>query len=213
MAAMAAGSRTRNRVAQAERSRATRARILDAATECFVAGGYLQTTMADIARTAGVAVQTLYLSFRGKAAVLEAALDVAIVGDDAPVPVLNRPWHAEFVAAPDAASALGIFVTMATATIQRHYPLYAAIRSSAADPEVAELLRRNRTQRYTTHSTAVRELCARPDVSRRDVTTAAQVVYTLVSHETYELLVMDQGWSARRWAKWVGDQLARELLG
>lgn len=210
---MATGSRSRNRVAQAERSRGTRQRILEAATDCFVEQGYLQTTMADIARAAGVAVQTLYLSFGGKSAVLQAALDVAIVGDDEPVAVLDRPWHTRFARAGDARTALGIFVAMGADTIPRHYPLYAAIRSSAADPEVAELLHRNREQRYATQSTVVRELFARPDTPRRDVTAAAQTVYALLSHETYELLVVDQGWSARRWSKWVGEQLATELLG
>lgn len=210
---MATGSRTRNRVAHAQRSLATRRKILTAATDCFIQQGYLQTTMADIARTAGVAVQTLYLSYGGKASVLAAALDVAIVGDDEPVPVLDRPWHARFLAAPDARSALAVFVATASETIHRHYPLYAAIRSSAADPEVAELLQRNRSQRYATHSTVVRELAARPDFPRRDVTAAAQAVYALMSHETYELLVVDQGWSVRRWARWIGAHLERELLG
>ena len=67
-------SRTR---AQAERTRATRARIIAAATPLFVRDGYLETTMSGIAKAAGVAVQTLYLSFGSKVAVLEAALDAA----------------------------------------------------------------------------------------------------------------------------------------
>ena len=56
------GERTQHTKDQsaAERARATRQRIVAAATKLFVRDGYLQTTMADIAREAGVAVQTLY---------------------------------------------------------------------------------------------------------------------------------------------------------
>lgn len=68
--------------------------MIAAASELFVRDGYLQTTMADVARAADVAVQTLYLGFGSKVAVLAAALDVAIAGDDDLVPVLERPWVA-----------------------------------------------------------------------------------------------------------------------
>ncbi|HEY4419314.1 MAG TPA: helix-turn-helix domain-containing protein, partial [Pseudonocardia sp.] len=63
-------TRRRNAV-RTERAMATRARIIEAAGPLFVRDGYLETTMAGIARAAGVAVQTLYLSFGSKVAVLE----------------------------------------------------------------------------------------------------------------------------------------------
>jgi AcrR family transcriptional regulator len=47
---------------------ATRHRVVAAAAPLFVRDGYVETTMAGIARAAGVAVQTLYLSFGSKAA-------------------------------------------------------------------------------------------------------------------------------------------------
>ena len=59
---------------RADRAAATRQRVLHAAVALFVERGYLETTMAAMAAAAGVAVQTLYLSFGSKAAVLEAAL-------------------------------------------------------------------------------------------------------------------------------------------
>ena len=51
--------------------------------------------MRDIAREAGVATETIYTHFASKAELLRAAGDVAVAGDDAPVPVAERP---EFVA-------------------------------------------------------------------------------------------------------------------
>src|SRR5659263_234893 len=58
---MAASSRQKNRALQAEKAAATRRRIVTAAASQFVHYGYLSTTMADIAREAGVAVRTVYL--------------------------------------------------------------------------------------------------------------------------------------------------------
>ena len=58
------------RVPQQERSRRTRARILEAAAESFEALGYDETTTAEIARHAGIAVGSVYDYFRDKRAIL-----------------------------------------------------------------------------------------------------------------------------------------------
>lgn len=57
------------------RKSATRAAIVKAANRLFEAGGYDSTSMDDIARTADVAVRTIYLHFDSKAAILLAYLD------------------------------------------------------------------------------------------------------------------------------------------
>jgi len=82
------------------RSRATRARILDAANPLFLREGYLTTTTGAIAVAAGVSVQTLYMGFGSKLGILSAALDVAIAGDHEPVPLLDRAWVRELAEAP-----------------------------------------------------------------------------------------------------------------
>ncbi|WP_371786550.1 TetR/AcrR family transcriptional regulator [Streptosporangium subroseum] len=210
---MATSSRTKNRASRAERSRETRRRVVAAAGELFVRDGYLQTTMADIARQAGVAVQTLYLSFGSKVAVLVAALDVAIVGDDEPVPVLERPWVARLRDEPDGVAALKVFVEAASQVIDRVYPLYAATRDASADPELAEVLDRNKRLRFVTHGAITRELAAKagftPGLS---VERATQIVYTLLSQETYGLLVVERGWTVPEWSDWVRRHIQAELF-
>src|SRR5947209_297781 len=107
------------------RSAKTRARILAAATRLFLRDGYQAATMAAIAAEAGVAVQSLYVRFGGKLDILAAALDVAIVGDDAPVPLLERPWFAAVVASPDGRAALARFLAEIRRVLERTQPLYA----------------------------------------------------------------------------------------
>ena len=72
---MATGSRSKNRAAQAERARVTRRRIVAAATTLFVHDGYLQTTMAGIAREAGVAYQTVFSIFGSKLRLAQAMVE------------------------------------------------------------------------------------------------------------------------------------------
>ncbi len=61
----------------AEETRPKRDAILDAARTLFAKQGYEETTIADIARAAGVAVGTVYLYFRNKHEVYTAvALDI-----------------------------------------------------------------------------------------------------------------------------------------
>ena len=79
------------RQAQARR---TQARILEAATQAFRTHGYTGTTVAAVAEAAGVSVAAVELAFPTKPDLLKAAIDVAIAGDDEPIPVLQRPWAA-----------------------------------------------------------------------------------------------------------------------
>src|SRR2546421_2312680 len=75
------------RAAQAGR---TRAQVLTAAAACFEESGWAGTTVAVIAERAGVAVETVYSAFGSKKQLLREVIDVAVVGDTAPVPLAER---------------------------------------------------------------------------------------------------------------------------
>jgi AcrR family transcriptional regulator len=185
---------------------ATRARIVAAAAPLFVRNGYVETTMADLARAAGVAVQTLYLSFGSKAAVLEAAL--APEADDQP-----NEWLAALRAEPSGPAALRRYVVHVAAQVERSYPLDAALRAAAADPDPAELLNRSRRAALATHAQAVDELAEKPGFTTRiSLQRATEVLAALLSPETYGLLVVTQGWTMPDWAEWVGAHLAVDLF-
>ena len=55
---------------RAERTRTNRRRMVDCARKLFTTQGYPATTMEQIASAAGVAVQTMYYTFRTKARLL-----------------------------------------------------------------------------------------------------------------------------------------------
>jgi AcrR family transcriptional regulator len=180
--------------------------VVASATPLFVRDGYVETTMAGIARAAGVAVQTLYLSFGSKAAVLEAALTVE--PDDQ-----SNEWLADVRAEPAGPAALRRYVEHAAVEVERRFPLDAVLRAAAADPEPAELLDRTRRGELATHGQAVDELAEKrgftTDIS---VESATEIVATLLSHETYGLLVVTQGWPPQDWADWVTHHLTVDLF-
>ena len=65
--------------------------VLAASIALFDESGWSATTLPAIAARAEVAVDTIYHGFGSKKALLRAALDTAVVGDDAAVPLAERP--------------------------------------------------------------------------------------------------------------------------
>ena len=192
--------------AGAARAQATRERVVAAAAPLFVAHGYLDTTMAELAGAAGVAVQTLYLAFGSKAAVLRAVWDAA--GPERPA-----GWTEALAVAPDGPAALARHVELTTAAVERRHPLDAVLRAAAADPEPAELLAAARAAALDAHARAVDELAEHPGFTvDMSLQRATDVLATLLAPETYGLLVVQQGWTTPDWAEWALRHLVADLF-
>jgi AcrR family transcriptional regulator len=199
------------RRARQERSRATEARIVSAATELFLRDGYAATTMAAIAAGAEVSVQGLYLRFAGKLDILAAALDVAIVGDTQPVPLLDRPWFGRLRVMGDGPAAVRLFVRQVASILVRSRPLYAVL--VLAGDEARELLAANKAQRHDGVLAVAQVLAAKQGFTTSlDARAAADLLYALLSEEQYGLLVGERGWTATAWRAWTTEVLTRELF-
>jgi AcrR family transcriptional regulator len=196
-----------------ERGRQTRARIVEAATHLFCEQGYLDTTMAAIAAAADVAVQTLYLSFGSKGAILKAAHDVAVAGDDEPIPVLERPWVAELRGESDSARALELVLANSLEILERVAPIYGVIQAAAADPEVAEQLQQNKARRFATLQPFAEELATKPGFARTlSPDAATDVLYAVLSEELHRLLVVERQWPIDRWKAWTYEIAVTQLF-
>jgi AcrR family transcriptional regulator len=75
-------------------------RIVRAAHKLFARDGYRATTLTAVADAAGVAHRTVYVRFGTKAALLKRVVDVALVGDMAPIDVVSREWYRTATTAP-----------------------------------------------------------------------------------------------------------------
>src|SRR4051812_3910927 len=92
-----------------EQAKENRARILAAAGRLFAEKGYADSAMPEIARAAGVSVQTVYKAFANKATLLKAVFDVSVAGDDEPVPMAERDTIGAIRAEPDAAKKITMY--------------------------------------------------------------------------------------------------------
>jgi AcrR family transcriptional regulator len=196
-----------------QRAKATRRRMLDAARELFVEHGYGSTTLQDVAKRAGVAVQTIYFTFGNKRALLKEVADVVTVGDTEPVAQMDRPWFRDAVAAPTAEAHLVAHVRGTREILERVATIVEMVRNAIAiDPEIAELWPRDPDPRFVVHATAANALLTKPG-AREGVTAdhAADLLYGLLSPELYLVLVRDRGWSPERWEQWAFETLRPQL--
>ena len=129
---------------RAQRAVETRATVIDAASRLFTTGGWVATGMRDVARDAGVSVETVYSHFPSKRKLLDAVIDHAVMGDSEPVAVAQRP---EFVAMGQGRRSDRIAAAASIAAgINRRTARFAQLIREAAtsDEEIAEVLRATR---------------------------------------------------------------------
>jgi AcrR family transcriptional regulator len=196
------------------RTRLARAAVIDAARTLFLERGYAATTVEAISELADVPAATVYRLFSSKHGILKALLDASIVGDHGDVPMAERPQVRELLADRPAAEQLAGFVAVAAEVNGRVAPIYRILTSAAAaDPDAAALVDQLTRQRQEGQRLIARAFAAggalRPGLRERD---AADIVHALLSPELYRLLVVDRGWAAKRYQRWLIETLAAQLL-
>ncbi|MGH9209963.1 MAG: TetR/AcrR family transcriptional regulator [Acidimicrobiales bacterium] len=202
--------RSSRREAQA---RLTRQRVLVAATAVFLAHGYAGATIRAIASEAGVSVPTVEALFGTKARVLKAAVDVAIAGDDEPVPVLGRSWTDAALRAQTVDELLAIVAgVIAPAQVRSAGLVLAVFEGSSTDSELAHLLAQLIAQRAETaewlvdgltRTTRLREGCSRPE--------AIDTVWVLMDPAVFDRLTRRRHWTVEHYEAWFA-RTARRLL-
>jgi AcrR family transcriptional regulator len=195
-------------------ARATRRRIVAAAAELFIENGYPATTLDQIADRAGVAVQTVYFHFGNKRTVLKEAVDVAAVGDEESVPLLERPWMEQIRGEPDPHRVVALWVQTSRTILGRIAPIMRVVRDAAAgDPDVADQWTTSQQQRDTAFRLLARLLADRGDLRPGlSVQQATDIVFALLSIELYLLLTATRGWTPEHWERWTIATLDNALL-
>jgi AcrR family transcriptional regulator len=194
-------------------ARENRARIVEAARRRFLGDGYAATTLAAIAADADVSVETVYKAFRNKAGVLKAVFDVAVAGDDEPVPLGERGFVADIEAEPVPAAKLAVYARHLAETMPRTAPIQLLVRATAPlDPDIDAVWRQMQHERLA-GMTAFAAHLAESASLRNDVDadTARDVLWTYISVELYELLVIERTWTVDRYRDFVAAALTAAL--
>jgi AcrR family transcriptional regulator len=202
-------------VPRGRRNAETRQKVEDAAGQLFSTRGYEATTMQAIADLAGVHVQTIYLSYGTKPAVLAAAATRLVAGEDGPEShPSERRWAKQITATDDPARKLALYVHHIGDVARRIVPLVDMLRASGpVHPEVASFLARMNQGRWEGPYALFEPLASAGEL-RAGLTraSAADIAYALASPDTLRALVEDRGWTWKRAEVWVSDQLEVALL-
>jgi AcrR family transcriptional regulator len=196
-----------------EAAEEARSRVLTQSRELFLTGGYGRTTIAMIARAAGVSKESVYKGFGGKPGLVRAIYEQSLLGAGGP-PAEERSDRAQTTVTDprELMEQLGRFTTEVSPLGS---PAFLLIRDAAAsgDPDMAALLLDVDDARYRRMLHNARQVLGRgflrADLTEEEV---ADVMFTCTSAELYENLVLKRGWSAERYGRFIARTLAANLL-
>jgi AcrR family transcriptional regulator len=193
---------------------ATRQSIIEAARRVFLDKGYAAATMAAIAQSGGVALDTVYATVGKKPSLFQLLIETAISGSDTPVAAAERDYVRAIRAETDAARKLKLYAAALRRIQPRLAPLVRVLQGAAAfDPELAALWRGISQRRAKNMRLLAKELSATGRLRRRlSVARAADVIWSMNSPEFYLLLVEQRRWSPEEFERWLADALIRLLL-
>jgi TetR/AcrR family transcriptional regulator of autoinduction and epiphytic fitness len=199
---------------RADRARQTRRRMLERARELFVTEGYAATTMERIADGAGVAVQTLYYTFRTKGQLLREVIEVTAAGEEDAAPVAQRAWMQEMLASTSGQRVLALGVEHGTDIFERAAPLWPAVAAAAAaDPDVERYWRGVAANRRAGQARMVARLTELGALRHGlDPDQATDLVVVLFGHDVFHSLVSEAGWDVGVYKAWLFTTLVQQLL-
>jgi AcrR family transcriptional regulator len=199
---------------RAEAARLTRRRIVGAARELFEARGYAGTTIDAVAEAAGVSRRTVFLSVGSKEELLKTAWDWAVVGDDEPVPMADRPHVLAMQQVTDPGVLVRLWVAQVLGVADRLAPLEVVLnRAVDGHPEAAALRARIDVERqggarmFVSHLAGVGGL--REGLS---VDEAVDMCWILMNPLLQARLRTERGWTREAVEDWLVRMTAASLL-
>jgi AcrR family transcriptional regulator len=190
---------------RARRVADTEERLIRAATTLFIRDGYPATTLAAVAAEAGLAARTVYLRFGTKAALLKRAVDVALVGDTAPVDVAGREWFQRSLTAPTLDERIAAGARASRDIMQRAGRLMAVARQAeptepviAAAAQAGRETTRDQLRTFWVKAAEDGLLPAGSDVAWLGETSAV-----ICAADTYLLTTRTLGWDPDDYERWL----------
>jgi AcrR family transcriptional regulator len=194
-----------------EKAAATREKIIRAATEVFAEAGYVGARMVDVAARAGVAVQTVYFVFHTKPELLKACYDHAVLGPERLPPPQQAFW-AEMARARNGRAAIAAFVQGNVAILARVAALDEVAKAAPQEPDATQVVSNSERLRREGYRDAIVLAAERFGLREGvDLDSATDVLLMLGSSATY-LTLRRYGWTEDRYAAWLTDTLAKQLL-
>jgi AcrR family transcriptional regulator len=187
--------------------------MLNSARELFVTDGYAATTMERIADDAGVAVQTLYYTFRTKGQLLREVVEVTAAGEQDPARVAERAWVQEMLTSRSAQRVLALAVEHGADIFIRAAPLWPIVAAATSDPFIEQYWREVAADRRAGQERMVGRLNELDALSPGvDPARATDLVVVLFGHDVFSGLVTEAGWGVLEYKAWLFAALVQQLL-
>jgi AcrR family transcriptional regulator len=197
-----------------QRARANREAVVRAGQELFLEQGYTRTSIAEVARRAGVSADLVYKLFETKKGLLVEVLNFAVTGVTDSPPVLEQDGPRGIALLSDPRQQLAALAPDVAGRISRARPVDDVFRSAAeVDEEIAAKRSDLHETRWRTLRAVIGGVAAngplREGVSEDD---AATTLWLLAGPEAHRLLVDVRGWTQEKYAAWLADSLEVLLL-
>jgi AcrR family transcriptional regulator len=198
---------------RARQAAATRRAVLAAAGTCFSAQGYAGTSLTDIAREAGVSVETVK-AVGPKRELLLSAFHQAFTGSDSRDLIAEKDVGLELLSISDGPEFLAALVDFLAAANAASSRLWRAFTSAAnSDPALGAALKEHMERRRVDCGHAIDALAARGMVRSSAPREVLVETYTyLVAPETHEHFVLDAGWTQQSYRDWLERALRAVVL-
>jgi AcrR family transcriptional regulator len=196
-----------------EQARERRLAVVLAARELFGRDGFRLTTIAAIAKRAGVSAESVYKGFGTKAALAKAVFDLELAGDDEPVPVAARPAVQAIRDEPDVRRKIAMFAAGLAQRQAASARVQILIRDGRhVDDSLAPVWDKLTDEGLTGMTMLGRHLLEtgqlRDGIGLDEV---RDVLWNYLAIDAYERLVLTQGWPPERYSAWLARALTSAL--
>lgn len=190
-----------------EQARQTRLRIRRAARELFTTQGFTNTTVNEIAKTAGVSPATVYAAYESKAGIVVAMLE------DLEESVDLGSDIQEMVAEEDPRRQLELFIRSHCRLFTEGADILRAAMQAIEDPHVAALAETGDAHRREVIEALV-GMWDKKGVLRRGLTKrqAVERLWLLTTVESFLTAIDRLKWKPRTYEAWLTEITAREMF-
>lgn len=199
---------------RAEQATGTRDSVLSAAEVLFLQKGWVATTIARIAKEAGVSKETIYSAFGTKTAILRELIERAIRGASPETPLLQQEEIRQLREMTDQARQIDTFASGIAEVLARVAPLMDVARVAAqTDEAMAELyltLQRGRRRNLEWFAEAL--VSNGPLRSGMAPDEAGTILWRLASPDLFLLMRRVEGVSEQEYVDWLATSLKLLLL-
>jgi AcrR family transcriptional regulator len=186
----------------------TRNRLLQAAEDEFPVHGYAGTTVTRLAATAGVSVQTLYLAWGSKRALLRGYMENALSGGAGSPEDAARRFAG--LSPRERLAELAALVTEIAERAATGWSLYRD--ASAVDPEIAADWNELQLLRHRLIARVLADIPVGAIAEGLTMKSAVDTAWTIASPESYELLVRRLGYQLPEFHHWMRQNLITAIL-